>query len=156
MADYNIFFDTDTDTMTIAAGAPAEDAVSRITVAEMGEVPPSKPEPQPEQHLRNVALQQGYDDYSLVNVVNDTDNERLDKYVQRANADKSKRLEDRPSMHVEDNQPYAEDESEAEGEGEGDKPAYDDITVAEIKEILDERGVDYGTASDKKTLYNKL
>lgn len=178
MSTYHIHFEAErgakTATMTIDKGGE-DTAVSKLVLAAVGEVPPSQPFPQVEQHLRNVALQQGFDDYSLVTVENNTGNERLDKYVQRANDDQTARLgvEQREDMVVEDNEPYDEegagdldegnadadtdtDEGNGDGEGADAKPAYDDITVAQIKERLDKAGTEYNASDDKQALYDKL
>lgn len=174
MSTYHIHFEAErgakTATMTIDKGGE-DTAVSKLVLAAVGEVPPSQPFPQVEQHLRNVALQQGFDDYSLVTVENNTGNERLDKYVQRANDDQTARLgvEQREDTVVEDNEPYDEEgagdldegnadtDTDADADADADaKPAYDDITVVQIKERLDKAGTEYNASDDKQALYDKL
>lgn len=108
MARYNLNWNKDDFVLTIAKGDDvSEDAVSELVFPEIGEVPDSASHPQVDQHLRNVALQQGVDNYGLVTVVNETGNERLDKYAQRATDDDSSRMNQRRDMLVVDNPRYA-------------------------------------------------
>lgn len=107
---YPVAYDADSKTLVIGpAGADADSdkVVSHIVFGEIGEVPDGSSHPEPAQHLRNIALQQGIDDYSLVSVENESGNERLDRFAQQADEDKSARMEQREDMLVLDNRPYA-------------------------------------------------
>lgn len=109
MSRYNVNWDKEAFTLTITEGTePADNTVGQVVYGAVGEVPESAAHPQVDQHLRNIALQQGVDDYSLVTVVNDTDNARLDKFVRNAEKDNSVRMPQREDMLVKENDHYTE------------------------------------------------
>jgi hypothetical protein len=181
MSKYNVSWHQPSRTLVISntdveVSGDAE-VVSHIVYGDLGEVPDSASHPEPGQHLRNIALQQGVDDYDLVTVVNETDNNRLDRFVKQGDEAKLARLQDEEATKVIDNHKRDEDEKaianadkvgpigdrhadegSENGEANGDTsiPAYDDITVKQIKERLTASGKTFDANASKRDLYDLL
>jgi hypothetical protein len=89
MAKYDILWNDSNKTMTITkSGARTTKGniqVSHLILNEDGEVAHSESFPQPDQHIKNVAMTHGIENFSLVTVVNKSGNEFFDKLEQTAN-----------------------------------------------------------------------
>lgn len=97
MARYNLAWNAPSRTI-IMVGADTEvtgdsTVVSQLVYGAEGEVPDSASHPEPHQHLKNVAKQQGVDEFRIVTVVNQTDNPRLDKFEQEADEELLQQLQ---------------------------------------------------------------
>lgn len=84
MSQYDVVFDEKSNTITLKAEAdkPRKASIGHIRADKVGELSEATVHPQPYEHLKNLMRARGIEDYSLVTVVNETDNERLDKLVQ--------------------------------------------------------------------------
>ncbi len=90
---YNLRWDAKNKCITILNGKDKGDHIaSQLVYGEVGDMPDASSHPQPYQHLKNVAMQQGVADYDLVTVVNESDNTLLDKFAKTADEAKQKRL----------------------------------------------------------------
>lgn len=92
MSKYNVAWNQESRTLIMVdAGTDVSgdsEVVSHIVYGDVGEIPDSASHPEPGQHLRNIAMKQGVDDFALVTVVNETDNSRLDHFVQEGSDEK--------------------------------------------------------------------
>lgn len=90
---YNLRWDAKNKHITILNGDDKGDHIaSQLVYGEVGDMPDASSHPQPYQHLKNVAMQQGVSDFDLVTVTNESDNPRLDAFEQTADEAKQKRL----------------------------------------------------------------
>jgi hypothetical protein len=141
------------------------DVVSILHYGVVGEVPEASNPPQPLQHLQNIAKQQGVDDFRTVTIVNETDNELLERFEQEGIDPEAAVVEDAPAAAPADpaEEPETEeDEEEPEtetvpdltdeeksGNADIELPAYADVTVKELQQVLETE------EKDKQTLYRK-
>jgi hypothetical protein len=99
MSRYAVAWHSPSKTLAIIPGdaeAPTEDGVSMVghlVYGAVGDTPDASTHPQVDQHLANLAARQGVNDYSLVTVVNGTDNEHLDKFAKTGDREKAAQLE---------------------------------------------------------------
>lgn len=86
MARYHVTWTDKSKTLTIVPYGTKDkksaDVVGDIYLAVKGEVPDAAPAPEPNEHLRNLARQQGMPDFRRVAVVNKTDHDGFDAFEQ--------------------------------------------------------------------------
>lgn len=111
MARYSVFWDEKKASLHIRDAtdrkSKSREHVGEIFLPVAGEIPDAAPHPEPGEHLKNLARQQGYDDYRLVSVVNDTDNPGADRFAKEADEQYVEAYEKREAAKVQQNGPFA-------------------------------------------------
>lgn len=91
MARFQVAWEGNKNTLHIVkAGAKetrSKTIVGDIFLPVVGEIPDAAPHPEPGEHLKNLARKQGFEDYRLVSVVNDTDHEGFDRFAKEVDED---------------------------------------------------------------------
>jgi hypothetical protein len=164
MSRYAVAWHSPSKTLAIIPGdaeAPTEDGVSMVghlVYGAVGDIPDASTHPQVDQHLANLAARQGVSDYSLVTVVNGTDNERLDKFTQTGDRDKAAQLEkdeDAKVLNKRDglgNVDHSEDTDDMQSAVDNSKTLQADIDAENEKVRLQQEKDDAKAAKDAAKL----
>lgn len=167
MSRYAVAWHSPSKTLAIIpanAEAPNEEDVTMIghlVYGAIGDIPDASAHPQVDQHLANLAIRQGVNDYSLVTVVNGTDNERLDKFVKTGDRDKALQLdkdEDAKVLNKRDglgNVDHSEDTDDMQAAVDNSRDIQADIDAENEKVRLQQEKDDAKAAKDAEKLADK-